>query len=253
MASKHKSKPSLENLVESVDLGIEILHPGGLEITGELAELCHIGKDTTVLDVASGTGESDYYIAEKFGSRVTGVDASESMIERARKKAVGRKSRVEFIKGDAHNLPFDDGVFDMVISECTLCLLDKERAIREMVRVAKTGGCVGFHDIAWKERTPKHLKERLAKLEGERPETLAGWKSLFEKAGLVDVRVIDKSYLIPGWMKGTRKELGLSGLLRVALRAIKNWGLGGLVRILGTERIFQSRYMGYAIVVGRKA
>ena len=53
-----KKRPLLENLIESEDLGLEILHPGGLDITKELAELCNIGKDALVLDVASGTGKS---------------------------------------------------------------------------------------------------------------------------------------------------------------------------------------------------
>ena len=38
-------------------------------------------------------------------------------------------------------LPFPDATFDAVISECTLCLLDKTRTLAEMVRVAKPGGC----------------------------------------------------------------------------------------------------------------
>jgi len=41
---KKKERPSLESLVEIGDLGIEILHLGELDITGELAELCHIRK-----------------------------------------------------------------------------------------------------------------------------------------------------------------------------------------------------------------
>ena len=48
---------SLERLLEDEDLGIEVLHPGGLDITRELASMCGIGKGTTVLDVATGTGE----------------------------------------------------------------------------------------------------------------------------------------------------------------------------------------------------
>ena len=46
--------------------------------------------------------------------------------------------------GNAHNLPFDMDSFDVVISECTTCILDKERAIAEMVRVTKPGGYVGI-------------------------------------------------------------------------------------------------------------
>jgi hypothetical protein len=42
-------RASLEALVESGDLGFQILHPGGLELTRELAELCHLGTGKSVL------------------------------------------------------------------------------------------------------------------------------------------------------------------------------------------------------------
>ena len=248
-----ENRPSLENLIESEDLGLEVLHPGGLKITEELAKLCHIGKNKNVLDVASGTGESACYIAENFQCRVVGVDASEYMIERANKKAKERGLNIEFKKGDAHHLPFDDNTFDVVISECTTCLLDKERAIREMVRVTKPGGYVGIHDVCWKGDTPGYLKQRLAEIEGERPETLEGWKKLFEKAGLKDVITVDKSHLIPGWGKEIKKKIGLIGQLKIFFKVFKNWGIKGYKTIRESERIFQSKYMGYGIIVGRKA
>ena len=247
-----KKEPSLENLIESEDLGLEVLHPGGLDITRELAELCNIDKNKKILDVASGTGESACYLVEKFGCSVVGVDASEYMIERAKKKAKERGLNIEFKKGDAHNLPFKDNTFDVVISECTTCLLDKERAIKEMVRVVKPNGYVGIHDICWKINTPDELKQRLIEIEGERPETLEGWKKLFEKAGLKDVITVDKSHLIPGWGKEIKRKIGLKGQIRIFLKVIKNWGLKGYKTIRESEKIFQSEYMGYGIIVGRK-
>lgn len=242
----------MEHLVESEDLGLEVLHPGGLEITRELAELCHIGPDSKVLDVASGTGESACYLAANFGCRVVGVDASDFLIERAKKKTGGSHLPVEFQPGDAHHLPFDENTFDVVMSECTICVLDKERALREMVRVATPGGYIGIHDICWQEGAPEHLKHRLAEIEGEEPETLDGWKSLFEKAGLIDIRIVDKSPLIPLWMREVKKTLGITGQLRIFLKVIKTWGIHGFRRLRESEQIFQSQYMGYGLVVGRK-
>ena len=252
MGSNHQKRPSLENLVESEDLGLEILHPGGLEITRELATLCHIEKDSKILDVAAGTGESACYLQENFGCQAVGIDASDDMVKRARKKTAERHLSVQSQKGDAHNLPFEDNTFDAVISECTTCILDKDRAIREMVRVAKHGGYVGIHDLCWKEGTSEHLKQRLAELEGEKPETLDRWKRLFEKAGLEAVRAVDKSYLISRWTKDVRKELGLIGKVKVFLKAIQNWGFKGVRRILESVRIFRSEHIEYGIVVGRK-
>jgi len=64
-------------------------HFGGLRATKELVELCHIDKDTYVLDVGCGVGMTTCYIAEHYGCRVVGVDLSERMINRANEKAKG--------------------------------------------------------------------------------------------------------------------------------------------------------------------
>jgi SAM-dependent methyltransferase len=251
--TKNDMRPSLETLIESEDLGLEVLHPGGPEITKELAELCHIGRGTIVLDVASGTGESACYLVQNLGCQVTGVDISDQLIKRAKRKAIERGLIIEFKKGDAHDLPFDDNTFDAVISECTTSLLDKDKAIREMVRVAKPSGYVGIHDIYWKEGTPESLKERLQEIEGERPETLEGWKNLFMNEGLGDVITVDRSYLIQDWEKNIRKEIGILTQLKIFLSIIKKWGFGSFRNILESMKIFQSQHIGYGIIVGKKS
>ncbi len=219
----------------------------------KLAELCHIGKGANVLDVASGTGESACYVTEQFACQMVVMDISEYMIHRARQKAQERRLSVEFKRGDAHHLPFEDHVFDAVISECTMCLLDKDRAIGEMVSVTRPGGYVGMHDVCWKEGAPEQLRQALVEKEGERPETLQGWKSFFEKAKLADIRTVDKSELIPAWTEGVKKRLGVIGRVKIFLKAIKKWGIGGYKSIRESEQIFQSEHMGYGIIVGRKS
>lgn len=236
-----------------MDLGIETLHPGGSSVTRELAEMAGIEAGSDVLDVASGTGEGACFLASEFSCRVQGVDLSEQMVERATRKARERGiDGVEFTAGDAHDLPFEDGRFDAVVSECTLCFLDQERALREMVRVAKPGGRVGIHDLAWKEDAPDEIKATLARLEDERPQTLAGWRRLFEDAGLEDVTAADRSDVIPGWMKESRKQMGLSGQAKAAWKIVTTAGPGGLIRLWQSERVFASPHLGYGIIVGRK-
>lgn len=245
---------SLEEILEEEDLGIEILHPGGLEITRELAELCGINEKSKVLDVACGTGETACFLAETFGCEVVGIDVSHVMIEKAKKKAKmrGLEGRTTFILADAHELPFPDNTFDVVISECTLCLLNKEVALKEMVRVVKPNGCVGIHDVAWRGNAPEKLKLKLKEIEGEEPETPGGWRRLFEKAGLIDVVVVDKSHLIPEWMKEMRKEIGFWREVKIFLKILRKEGLKGLKNAWESMKIFESPYTGYVIVVGRK-
>ena len=198
--TKHVStdEASLEKLIETEVLKVESLHPGGLELTRELAELCNIDKGTSVLDVASGTGESACFLSERFGAHVVGIDLSDQMIGRAEEKRRARAlNLVEFRKADAGDLPFPDAAFDVVICECALCFFDKEKVLGEMARVVKPGGRVGIHDLCWKESAPDDLKRTLLEIEGESPETLEGWNRLFHEAGLMEIIAVDKSDLVP--------------------------------------------------------
>jgi arsenite methyltransferase len=253
MPTADPNKPSLENFLETEETGLEILHPGGLEITREMAEACHLGTDSRVLEVASGTGEAACFLVEQFHCSLVGVDVSERMVAKARAKAARRKLPIEFRLGDAVQLPFDDATFDAVVSECTMCLLDMPRAAAEMVRVARAGGYVAMHDILWRDDTPEETKQHLADLEDERPETLGGWKRLFEEAGLHDVVALDRSAIMATWSADINRQLGLVGRLRLLFKILRRWGWAGYRSVRATELLFRSPYMGYCIVVGRKA
>ena len=247
-----QTKPSLENLVESGVLGVESLHPGGMTTTKELAELCRVNTNTSLLDVASGTGESTCFLVKTFGCTAEGIDASEIMVVQAREKVEKQGLQINYQVGDAHDLPFDEDSFDVVISECTTCVLNKERAITEMVRVTKPGGYVGIHDICWQDDTPEKLKSRLEEIEGEIPETLEGWVTLFRQAGLVNCKGIDRSEIIPTWIKLSKKDLGFKGQWNIIKTAFNRWGLKGLITIFASQRIFTSKYTGYGIIIGIK-
>ncbi len=247
-----RDQASLEAIVETGLLTLDSLHPGGLQTTRHLATACHIQRGATVLDVASGTGETACFLAEALGARVHGVDRSDEMIRRAEAKARARGLEVMFRKADAADLPFDDSTFDAAICECTLCFLDKPRVLREMARVVRAGGYVGMHDLCWKEGASGQQKNTLAEIEGEIPETLDGWRRLFEGAGLVRVTAADLSDVKSVWMRESRTQLGLTGQLRMFLKIIRRWGVRGAWMVLRSQRVFSSDLLGYVLVVGTK-
>jgi len=78
------------------------------------------------------------------------------------------------------------------------------------------------------------------------------WQSLFGDAGLVQIKTVDKSDLMARWMRDSRKQLGLPGHLALAFKIIRQWGIQGLRRIIQSERVFSSGFLGYAIVVGTR-
>jgi len=96
-----------------------------------------------VLDACCGTG--DLALADaRAGGRVTGLDFSERMLERARSKS----SAVEWIQGDALALPFEDGSFDAATVGFGVRNLESlERGLAELRRVLRPGGRLGVLEI----------------------------------------------------------------------------------------------------------
>jgi ubiquinone/menaquinone biosynthesis C-methylase UbiE len=92
-----------------------------------------------VLEVAIGTGRNlAFYPA---GVRLTGIDLSPAMLERARERARELGMEVDLREGDAQDLPFPDGAFDTVVCTLSLCNIpDDRKAVAEMKRVLKPGG-----------------------------------------------------------------------------------------------------------------
>jgi ubiquinone/menaquinone biosynthesis C-methylase UbiE len=92
-----------------------------------------------ILDVGCGTGVITEEIAQHTKGKVIGLDIDPAMIEWAERKA----NRVEWAIGDACQLPFSEGKFDLVV--CNFLLLwvqNPAQVVREMVRVTKKGGVI---------------------------------------------------------------------------------------------------------------
>ena len=91
------------------------------------------------LDVGCGTGFLTFELAAR-GHRVTGIDFAPAMIAEARRKAAERSVAVRLEEGDAEQLQFAAGSFDLVISRHLLWTLPHpEAAIDEWIRVLRPG------------------------------------------------------------------------------------------------------------------
>ncbi len=108
-------------------------------------ELSGVRKGNAVLDIAGGTGDLAARFSDLVGpeGRVVLADINESMLRVGRDKLLdgGRQGNLEFVQADAQDLPFPDESFDCITIAFGLRnVTDKDRALRSMLRVLKSGG-----------------------------------------------------------------------------------------------------------------
>lgn len=105
-------------------------------------ELLKLTAGTRLLEVGVGTGNS--LARMPWDIEFTGIDLSEKMLNKARKKASsGKMKHVQLLRMDALNLEFEDNCFDCVLAAYFISTVpDPLRALQEMKRVCKPGGYI---------------------------------------------------------------------------------------------------------------
>jgi|SRR5579884_1584179 len=117
-------------------------------VQDQLVDVLEIGAGDRVLDLATGTGEVAVRAAAR-GAVVTGIDVTEPMLEKARRRAEEAGVQVAFDLGDVEYLPYEDGCFDVLVSNFGLVFApDHANVAAELARVGCPGARLGF--TAWK-------------------------------------------------------------------------------------------------------
>lgn len=143
----------VEGYVPDADLGL------GCGLPTEFAQ---IKEGDVVVDLGAGAG-NDAFVARSFtgpGGKVIGIDFTEKMVAKARVNAekLGYNN-VEFRYGDIEQMPVNENVADVVVSNCVLNLVpDKAKAFAETFRILKPGGHFSVSDIVLKGKLPEGLR-----------------------------------------------------------------------------------------------
>jgi len=114
-----------------------------------------------VLELAVGTGRNlELYPPQ---ARVTGIELSGGMLERARSRARDLGRDVDLRQGDAQALPFPEAAFDTVVCTFSLCTIpDERRALAQARRVLRPGGLLLLVEHVRSPNPLVRLLERLA-------------------------------------------------------------------------------------------
>lgn len=200
---KARSKAAFDEQAPIYDEGMQgdharALYPCILEETRRAMEGIPV---PSVLDVGCGTGMLSERLLGAFPScRLTGVDLSPAMVERARARLAGR---AEVREADAERLPFHDGAFDLVVCNDSFHHYpDPDRAAFQMWRVLRKGGALVLGDV-WQPAPARAV--------------MNAWMP-FSHEG--DVRIYSEAELraiLGTWFQRVRwSRIGLTGCLVVA-------------------------------------
>jgi ubiquinone/menaquinone biosynthesis C-methylase UbiE len=117
-----------------------------------LSKHFRLAPGMTMLDAGCGHGYSLRTFGPRCmpGGRLVGIDRDPELLATAREMADAEGlGHAELHEGDIRAMPFDADTFDVVMAQVVLCHLpDPERALDEMIRVAKPGGCIAVFDNA---------------------------------------------------------------------------------------------------------
>lgn len=184
--------PAVLRLVQSVVLGrwrtsVDALYR-------EIASLLEAAPGRELLVCGCGDGRSVDWLAQRTGAQVVGVDPDAARIDAAEARARTHEPRlpVSFQQAALDDLPHEDNVFDGVVAEPVLAAAaSPERAIRELVRVAKPMAPVVLCELAWNAEFDADARARVVERLGLRPYHIVEWKRMMRDAGLVELTVQD--------------------------------------------------------------
>ncbi|GIY74476.1 phosphoethanolamine N-methyltransferase [Caerostris darwini] len=188
--------------------GKTFLSTGGMSTTGNYVSRLDLKPGQKVLDVGCGIGGHSFYMAEKYGVEVLGVDLSVNMMTVAREYLAERPhldKLVKFVICDVTKTVYDEASFDAIYSRDTLLHIpNKDELFKNFEKWLKPGGKILFTDYSKSDKEISPHFEKYISDRGYNLLTLQQYKELLENCGFVNIKAEDAT---GEFMKALHSEL----------------------------------------------
>lgn len=183
-----------------------------------IAHSINLSPNDRVLDVGCGLGATLIHLNRHYGCEAVGLTPVAEQKNLAEQLARQQDAVIRVDLGHADALPYPDGSFDVVtFFESTCHFEDRQAFFKEVFRVLKPGGRIAGED--WIARDLSDEAQRIQWIEPicktwaiPMPGDLREYRLLMERAGLIDIRIVDMQTLMPLHKGFTVSRSGLGAL-----------------------------------------
>jgi ubiquinone/menaquinone biosynthesis C-methylase UbiE len=212
----------------------EQIHIGGLTSSMDLAQKAAIQPGSRGVDFCCCTGAGMRFLVRFCGvAAITGVDATEAMVELGKKRCLdeGSADRIQFVLADVCKSGLKSAIADFVWGEDAWCYVeDKPAMIAEACRIVRPGGTIAFTDWVLGDvpMTPDEIQRTLTFMKFPNLQSLSGYAALLEQHGCTVTHTEDTGrfadhvdlYLKMVGMQLTYDALKIIGYDQAMLKAI---------------------------------
>ena len=129
---------------------VDEFHIGGRQATDNLIGQLNISEQDHILDVGCGLGGASRFVANKYNSRITGIDLTPEYIATGRVLCTWVKldRLITLEQGSALSMPYQSETFDgAFMLHVGMNIADKKLLFSEIYRVLRPGACLGVYDV----------------------------------------------------------------------------------------------------------
>jgi len=172
-------------------LGIEDAHPGGFDLTKEMVKFLPIKSNSSVLEVGCGSGKTAQYLYEKYKCSIDTIDINDRMLINAKKRFNKKKIPINLFQASAEKLPFQENVYDFIISESVTSFTNVDKSLSEYARVLKEGGYLLAIEMTTEKPLTVREQKDIQDVYGiSKTRTVKEWENSLVRAGFSEYKII---------------------------------------------------------------